>query len=848
TLDPQATTYTGIGLMDDCPQTGTCVGLSTNSAAAPHTLVKNIPAGTYYIMIDTWAAPNNIPAFTLNVSIMDPPPPIPGNNCDLPLLISSFPYTDVNTTVGRGNDYSETCLGSYDSGEDILYEFTLTETRIVTITMDPGTTTYTGIGLMNTCPQAGSACLASATGSSTTLRTITETLGAGTYFIMIDTWSAPYNITSFTLNVTAELPPPPVAAINPYPANGAGAIPASVILSWSPGVGGGAADGYLLYLGTDNPPTNLANGTDLGNVLSYDPTPDLDLATEYFWQIVPYNSVGNAPGNAVWSFTTTLGVGSLEGFTTNGYGVPLGGVNISIDNGISIFNTVSGPNGAYEFASIAAAPYVLTATLPGYNTTIMDIQVDPAVTYLNITMARPAMAVTPNPYNVTVNPNEMLEGALNIVNNGDGSLTWTAEVVYPETDALTQYPDYLSVRGEVPTDNAPTSTGRAPSPAPFNGMENTLASRGPEDMAYCYVASPAGGLSEGPASFILNNPAALTNFGSAASDFIASADYANGIWYGVIYGGTFGTINPTTGVFSTIGSTGNFSGISYNWSNGTMYGLTFEGVLQTINLSTGATTTVGNAGTDGFIAMEIDNDGVAYAANISTDEMGTINLTTGAWTSIGSFGFNANYAQDMSCDHTTNELYWAAYDTGGKLVLVNKATGATSLVGAFPGGAEITGFAIPMAPGGISGGWLTLGSYEGTVGPSGNYSNPAYFNAQGAEAGEVYTAEVIFTSEPNVGTITVPVTMVIAGPALDMPTDLVAILSNPVTGQVSLSWNFNPTDAFLNFAIRRNGVVVGYTANNNYVDMLPTFGIYDYTVQAVYDEGMSAPAGPVQVE
>lgn len=67
--------------------------------------------------------------------------PQPGDNCALPraftLNRACLPYVDTNTTVGCGNDYADTCLGSYDSGEDILYELTVTETLVVTIKMDP---------------------------------------------------------------------------------------------------------------------------------------------------------------------------------------------------------------------------------------------------------------------------------------------------------------------------------------------------------------------------------------------------------------------------------------------------------------------------------------------------------------------------------------------------------------------------------------------------------------------------------------------------------------------------------------------------------------------------------------
>jgi PKD repeat protein len=68
-----------------------------------------------------------------------------------------------------------------------------------------------------------------------------------------------------------------------------------------------AATGYKLYFGTDNPPTNIENGTDLGNVTLYDPANDLSFNTTYYWKVVPYNADGDASGCDIWSFTTTDG-------------------------------------------------------------------------------------------------------------------------------------------------------------------------------------------------------------------------------------------------------------------------------------------------------------------------------------------------------------------------------------------------------------------------------------------------------------------------------------------------------------------------------------------------------------
>ncbi|MBP6871328.1 MAG: carboxypeptidase regulatory-like domain-containing protein [Bacteroidales bacterium] len=146
------------------------------------------------------------------------------------------------------------------------------------------------------------------------------------------------------------------------------------------------------------------------------------------------------------------------------------------------------------------------------------------------------------------------------------------------------------------------------------------------------------------------------------------------------------------------------------------------------------------------------------------------------------------------------------------------------------------------------GSWLTMDDYSGDVPGFGGVDNiPTHMDAANTTAGEIYTGEIVFTSTPNVGTITVPVTMIISGPALQSPENLEATLVNDITGQVSLTWTF-AGDVFQFFLIKRDGVIIGTTTNTNYLDILPDFGTYCYTVQAVYDEGATSPAGPACVE
>lgn len=94
---------------------------------------------------------------------------------------------------------------------------------------------------------------------------------------------------------------PPNAAQIDSPAHNATNVLLNATLNWFSG--GGAPTGYRLNLGTDNPPTNIINNADFGDVLTYNPG-GLAYSHTYYWQVIPYNSNGPATGCPIWSFTT----------------------------------------------------------------------------------------------------------------------------------------------------------------------------------------------------------------------------------------------------------------------------------------------------------------------------------------------------------------------------------------------------------------------------------------------------------------------------------------------------------------------------------------------------------------
>jgi hypothetical protein len=216
TLDPLGTTYTGIALGAACPppgsSTSSCLAYATGSSSLPKGFKYTfMTPGVYFLMIDTWPSPNCIPAFDLYIE--ECPPPQPGDNCMDPLKVNlpaDCPFITTDSTCGRSDDYRNTCMSSYDGGEDILYEVNIDEAGYYEFMMDPMGTTWTGMGLGADCPPPGTTytdCIAEVSDYSSNPHGFVVFLTPDTYYLMIDTYPSPYCIPMFGLTITCLEPP-----------------------------------------------------------------------------------------------------------------------------------------------------------------------------------------------------------------------------------------------------------------------------------------------------------------------------------------------------------------------------------------------------------------------------------------------------------------------------------------------------------------------------------------------------------------------------------------------------------------------------------------------------------------
>lgn len=75
----------------------------------------------------------------------------------------------------------------------------------------------------------------------------------------------------------------------------------------------------------------------------------------------------------------------------------------------------------------------------------------------------------------------------------------------------------------------------------------------------------------------------------------------------------------------------------------------------------------------------------------------------------------------------------------------------------------------------------------------------------------------------------------------DKPTDLLIDLTF-ATGQTDLSWTYDGAKALQHFVVYRDNVEIGTTTDTSFIDFLPNYGVYGYSVTAMHEDGESSPA------
>jgi subtilisin family serine protease len=247
-----------------------------------------------------------------------------------------------------------------------------------------------------------------------------------------------------------------------------------------------------------------------------------------------------------------------------------------------------------------------------------------------------------------------------------------------------------------------------------------------------------------------------------APDQLFAADYV-GTDYSTLYGYSTGTnnflsIDTETGAATVIKNIPLPAGVA------AFTGLTgAEGFLYVAGTDCGSFTKIYTLDLDGTLTeygtmttsgcaidlAYVPSENAIYTVDLLSDSLHRFDLGSKTDAVVGALGASPNYAQGMDYDETNGVLYWAAYTGSAELRVIDMTTGASSLVGAFPGGTEIDSFSIEANTGG--GGavpWLDENPVEGYVAAGASMPIELTFQVRGViEQPGDYFAQLRFKSD-----------------------------------------------------------------------------------------------------
>lgn len=300
--------------------TGTCV--DAGGSGVSETLSFSTVAGqTYLIRVMRMNTGSN--NMTGNICVTSPPPA--NDQCAGATSVScGGTYLGSTSLATATNDPTGTC-GTTGVTPGVWFRYTGTG-QIVTASLcgssyDTKIQVYSGTCASMTCIDGNDDYCS--TQSQVTFNSVTGT----NYYIFVGGFSGATG--SYSLSMSCVTPSPPGCSAYTAPANGSTIPCLSTNFTWNAPTTGGAATQYLLFFGTDAAATNINNGTNIGNVLTYS-TPALLPSTTYYWKIVPQNGAGSATGCQTFSFTTGSAVVANDDCT--GATPLISGVTLSDNN------------------------------------------------------------------------------------------------------------------------------------------------------------------------------------------------------------------------------------------------------------------------------------------------------------------------------------------------------------------------------------------------------------------------------------------------------------------------------------------------------------------------------------
>jgi hypothetical protein len=434
---------------------------------------------------------------------------------------------------------------------------------------------------------------------------------------------------------------------------------------------------------------------------------------------------------------------------------PIKGATVNFkQGGVIIYTTTTLADGYYSY-SMPEGVYDIEVIAEGFvSQTVTGVDVVGGSTVMQdfeLRLLAPCLSAVPSELEKTLVVDQIGTQTLTLVNTG----TVDVDIELIEMDQTPEPLAQISIpafTGQLPDNDKVASIGPAPKVGNAPAMSDAR-----NDLGGILAGAPAFAVDLYPGGNVVHIPDILvpgtwTVVGSTAGKNLYAGDFLGGdtsILYAINDDNNLYAIDTATAAATLIGMTNPPAGTSFTGlsgaPDGTMYGLTSTcsvSYLVTVDVTTGQTTSIGSlSGVGCGIDLAFNtNDGMIYTVDLITDNVYKIDPETAQVTLVGPTGISANYAQGMDYEEESGVLYWAAFNYStnvGELRIIDTTTGASTLIGMFPGGAETD--CLAFTTGGISDvPWLSEDLVAGTVPAGGSLPITVTFDATGLSVGDYF--------------------------------------------------------------------------------------------------------------
>ena len=408
-----------------------------------------------------------------------------------------------------------------------------------------------------------------------------------------------------------------------------------------------------------------------------------------------------------------------------------------------------------------------------------------ATSQVTLDVGAPVISVDPTSFDKTLAAGASTTDTLTIGNSGNRDLTWNIGSVgtrshFPPT------PRFVLPMGD------PSKTEIGPAPLARSGKPHVprpLAPVGVPAFAADLINSELVGMD-------VTAPSTLTSTVPLAGELSLLAGDFRGEDFSTLYAIDFRSfdllkVDTTTGaatlVYLAVPPPGvdsdAWTGMGWDATTNTMFAVTSGGrtpvsTLVKIDPDTADITLVGTITGVGdpdngtaIIDVAIDANGLMYGVDIVTDTLVAIDKTTGEASTIGSLGFDANFAEGLDFDDTTNTLYFSAFnnDIGmAEMYTIDTETGLgtpISPIGPDPANTQYSALGIARLAGICSYPedvpWLSYSDGRGSTTPGTTTPITVTFDATSLTAGD-YSADICVTNNDMTNRrLPVPVTLTV---------------------------------------------------------------------------------------